>query len=75
MSTTEPDPYGVTPQVQEGFIRAAQSLRQAITATEEALKAAADGSDVQSRCNEALDSMEEALAVIEWVPPPEEPQS
>src|SRR5579859_2124325 len=46
---------------------AAQALRQAIAATEAALEAAADGSDDEARCNEALESMESDLSLVEGV--------
>lgn len=60
----------VTPPMQMLLDRAAQAIRQAITATEEAAaeaeRASPGGTDAEWRCLEALVELDEALRAVEF---------
>jgi hypothetical protein len=62
---------GITPTVQKRIDAAARAIKRAIGAVDAARQAAEQGTDADSRCNEALEALETARYYIEWTPPAE----
>jgi hypothetical protein len=60
---------GITPTVQAHIDRAAQAVREAIAATEEAYQEAEVDSDAERRCCQGLRDLKDALALLRWAPP------
>jgi hypothetical protein len=49
----------------------AQTIRLAITQLTECINATEPDSDVETRCQEALEELESVRYYVEWAPPPD----
>jgi exonuclease VII small subunit len=60
--------------IEQQLVRVAGHLRKAQTELEQSYQQAPAGSDLETRCHEALKEIESTLVTVEWEPS-EEPQS